>query len=346
MNFETLRALIYNIAEGTPVLVTGATGFTGSALIRKLAESGLKVAAIARHSSNIKPFEDLDITWYRGNVYDEKTVDAATSGVSYIFHLAAAYREAGISNETYYNVHVRSTHLLARKALNFRDFRRFVHISTVGVHSHIEDPPADENYPIKPGDVYQETKAEAELWIRDFSKKEKLPLTVVRPAAILGPGDRRLLKIFKMASKKWFPLLGFGKSLYHLIHVDDLTDFMILAATHPDAEGDVFICGNTDSISLKEMVRVIGEAYKTEINFVRLPAWPFFILGALCEVICRPLGLEPPIYRRRVAFFTKDRSFNTAKMQSLLSFVPRYNNSEGLKMTAKWYLENGWLSGN
>ncbi len=326
------------------MLITGATGFTGSVLVRKLAESGLKVSAIARHSSNIKPFEDLNISWYRGDVYDEKTVEAATKDVSYIFHVAAAYRQAGITDETYYNVHVRSTKLLAQKAIVLPDFKRLVHVSTVGVHSHIEDPPADESYPIKPDDIYQETKAEAELWIRDFSKKEKLPLTVVRPAAILGPGDKRLLKIFKMASKRWFPLLGFGKSLYHLIHVDDLTDFMILAATHPDAEGDVFICGNTDSISLKEMVRVIGEAYKTEINFVRLPAWPFFVLGALCEVICRPLGFEPPIYRRRVAFFTKDRAFNTGKMQSLLGFVPKYDNVEGLRMTARWYSEQGWLN--
>ncbi|MFQ5486350.1 MAG: NAD-dependent epimerase/dehydratase family protein, partial [Desulfobacterales bacterium] len=205
----------HKIPRGTPVLVTGATGFTGSVLTKKLVESGLKVSAIARDSSNIEPFRDMDISWFRGDVFDEKTVDAATQGISYIFHVAAAYREAGISDEIYHKVHVRSTQLLAQMALTSPNFKRFVHVSTVGVHSHIENPPADENYPIKPGDIYQETKAEAELWIRDFSKKEKLPLTVVRPAAILGPGDRRLLKIFKMASKRWFPLLGFGKSLYH-----------------------------------------------------------------------------------------------------------------------------------
>ena len=82
------------IPAGTSVLITGATGFTGSVLVRKLAESGLKVSAIARHSSNIKPFEDLNISWYRGDVYDEKTVEAATKDVSYIFHVAAAYRQA------------------------------------------------------------------------------------------------------------------------------------------------------------------------------------------------------------------------------------------------------------
>ena len=335
-----------SIPAGTKVLVTGATGFTGSVLIRKLVQLGADVSAIARESSSLEQFKDLNINWFRGDVFSEKTVNEAVKGVSYIFHVAAAYREAKISDETYKKVHVESTQLLAQGALKESNFRRFVHVSTVGVHSHIANPPADENYPFNPGDIYQETKAEAENWIRQFSKDRGLPLVVIRPTPIFGPGDKRLLKIFKMTTKKWFPILGFGTCLYHLIHVEDLTDLIILSATHPKALGEVFICGNTEPVALKDMVSTISEVYENQIRFIRVPAWPFFILGGLCELICRPLNIEPPIYRRRVAFFTKDRAFNTAKMQSLLAFVPRYNNSEGLKMTAKWYLENGWLSGD
>lgn len=328
----------------TNVLVTGATGFTGSVLVRKLISSGVKVSAIARQSSNVEQFRDLNIKWIRGNVFDEESVNKAVDNISYIFHLAAAYREAKVSKETYYNVHVKSTQLLAQRAVKLTNFKRFVHVSTVGVHSHIQNPPADENYPINPGDIYQETKAEAELWIRDFAQKEGLPIVVVRPTAIFGPGDKRLLKVFKMASKKWFPLLGFGKCFYHLIHVDDLTDFFMLVATHPKALGDVFICGNTEPITLKEMAIIIGDFYQRRPHFIRMPAWPFFVLSDICELVCRPLGVEPPIYRRRVAFFTKDRAFNTQKMRSILGFVPRYNNAEGLGETARWYSEQGWIT--
>ncbi|HQH28391.1 MAG TPA: NAD(P)-dependent oxidoreductase, partial [Oligoflexia bacterium] len=76
---------------------------------------------------------------------------------------------------------------------------------------------------------------------------------------------------------------------------------------------------------------------------VRLPVTPFFILGDICEAVFRPLGIEPPIYRRRVAFYTKDRSFDTRKMREVLRFTPRLSNREGIVQTARWYVENGWV---
>ncbi len=333
-----------SIFSQTKVLITGATGFTGSFLVKKLVNSGAKVVCIARTSSNIRPFQGLNIEWIRGNVYDEDIIEKAVEGVSYIFHVAAAYREAKIANEEYYNVHVKSTQLLARKALQNNNFKRFIHISTIGVHSHIANPPANEDYPFNPGDIYQKTKADAELWLRDFSQKNGLPVSVVRPCAIFGENDKRLLKIFRMASKKWFPILGYGKCLYHLIHVDDLTDFILLTATHPKALGEVFICGNTSPIPLTDMVKIISKVYDVKPKFLRLPAWPFFALGFLFEFLFKPLHIEPPIYRRRVAFYTKDRAFDTAKMKNVLNYEPKYDNETGIEQTAKWYLDQGWIN--
>ncbi len=332
-----------NIEPGTRVLVTGATGFTGSLLTHKLSEAGLKINAIARQSSKIEELSDIEVNWFRGDVFDPDTVAAAAKGCKYIFHVAAAYREAKLSNRDYWNVHVNSTQLLADQALKNPGFKRFVHISTVGVHSHIENPPADEEYPIKPADIYQKTKAEAELWLRDFAKEKKLPFTVLRPAAIYGPGDRRLLKVFKMAKWKFFPLLGKGKCLYHLIHVEDLTNIIALAANHPVAEDEVFICGNPESIPLEEMAHIIAKTIGRKLHVIRLPAWPFFCAGYVCELLCKPLGIEPPIYPRRVAFFTKDRSFDISKLRNTLGYEPVYSNEKGLVTTTKWYLKNGWL---
>lgn len=337
---DSLRA---GLSSQTPVLVTGASGFSGSVLVRKLCALGLDVRAIARASSNLSELSDLPIRWYRGDVFDPETVKAACEGVEYIFHVAAAYREAKISDETYRQVHVASTQLLAQAALANPNFKRFVHVSTVGVHGHIDNPPADETYRFSPGDVYQKTKLEAELWIRDFARERGLPISVIRPAAILGPGDRRLLKVFRMAEKPFYPVLGYGKCLYHLIHVEDLTDAFILAATHPNALGEVFICGNSEPISLFEIVETVAQVLGTHPRPLRLPAAPFFLIGALCEALCRPFGIEPPIYPRRVAFFTKDRAFNTSKLRERLGFQPRWSNQQGLVQTAEGYLEQGWL---
>ncbi|OVE73833.1 oxidoreductase [bacterium B17] len=333
----------YIIPKGTEVLVTGATGFTGSVLTRKLVERGIKVRAIARESSDLSMLSDLDIEWFRGDVFDPEVVGKAVKGVSYIFHVAAAYRDPGITDKDYYNVHVVSTRELATAAVENPGFKRFVHVSTVGVHGHIENPPADEKAPFKPGDIYQETKAEAELWMHQFAGEHRLEYTVIRPAAIYGPGDRRLLKVFRMAIKPFFILLGKQKCHYHLIHVEDLTEAMILAAVHPDAKSEVFICGNPESVPLEEMGKMIADGIGKKHTLIRLPVWPFFLAGDICEAVCRPFGLKPPIYRRRVAFFTKNRSFDTRKLRDKLGYECKYSNSEGLKLTAEWYKKHGWL---
>ena len=331
-------------APGTLVLVTGASGYTGTVLVKKLVAQGARVRAIARQSSNLTPFEGLSIEWIRGDVFDPAVIQKATRDVEYVIHVAAAYREAKITDETYYNVHIKSTQLLAQALLNQPGFKRFVHVSTVGVHGHIDEPPANEEYRFNPGDIYQRTKAEAEIWIRDFAAQNGFPLSVVRPAAIYGPGDKRLLKVFKMASKPIFPLFGRGQGLYHLIHVDDLTDIFILAAIHPAAQGQVFIAGNASPSRLEDIAKTIAQEVGNErMRFIRFPAWPLFLAADICEAICRPLGIEPPLYRRRVAFFTKDRAFNTTKLKELLGYSNATDVGEGLKNTARWYKEAGWL---
>lgn len=311
--------------------------------MRRLAAAGCDVRAIARNSSNLQPFADLAVTWFRGDNYNPETVAQAARDVEYVFNLAAAYRDAGITDDIYRKVHVEGTQLLARAVLRSTGFKRFVHVSTVGVHGHIASPPADENYPFAPGDVYQRTKAEAENWFVQFARDNELPFSVIRPAAIYGPGDRRLLKIFKMASRPLYPVLGNGKCLYHLIHVEDLVQGILLAAVHPAAQGEIFICGNPEPTSLEEITQIIAEALGRKTAAIRLPVWPFYAAGALCETVCLPLGLTPPVYRRRVAFYTKDRAFNTSKIRSRLGFAPRFSNREGLTETARWYRQQGWI---
>ena len=339
-----LESSINQIDQADTVLVTGGTGFTGRYLLKALCATGAKVRVIARASSNCSGLDDLDLEWHIGEVFDERVINEAMQGVNYVFHVAAAYREAKIQDITYWNVHVKSTKLLAQAAKRQTSFKRFIHTSTVGVHGHIEHPPADENYRFAPGDEYQITKVEAEKWVKEFAQQNDLPLVVIRPAAIYGPGDRRLLKIFKLAKLPVCPILGFGhQGLYHLIHVDDLVGFMLVSATHPNCQGQTYICGNDIALSIKDIVGIISQKLGRKPRFIRLPVTPFFWLGDLCELICKPLNIEPPIYRRRVAFFTKDRSFNTQKMREDTNYKYKYSNIQGLKELTDWYIAQRWL---
>ncbi|NJO77655.1 MAG: NAD(P)-dependent oxidoreductase [Cyanobacteria bacterium RM1_2_2] len=332
------------IPAGTKVLVTGATGFTGSVLTQKLVAMGLDVVAIARPTSNLSAFSGTPITWLKGDVFDEALINQAMAGVSYVFHMVTPFREAKSPDLGYYNVHVLSTQLLAKAALKQPNFQRFVHVSTIGVHGHIDQPPADETYRTDPGDVYQETKLQGEIWIKEFGDSTGLPVVVVRPAGIYGPGEKRLLKIYKWVCKGWVPLIGDGSNLLHFIHVDDLTDFFLVSATHPKAVGEVFICGSDQAIPFNDVVALISQYYGVSVKFLKFPAAPLFVLGDVFEQICRPLGIEPPIYRRRLAFYTKDRSFNTAKMRNLVGFSPKHSDQEGLQELAQWYLDHNWLT--
>jgi dihydroflavonol-4-reductase len=325
------------------ILVTGATGFTGRVLCRRLVAEGHRVRAIARPSSDLADLAALGITWFRGDVYDPDLVRQAMEGVDTVFHIATLYRDGGADESEHRKVHVDSTRLLAEAAVAQTGFRRFVHISTVGVHGHIEHPPANEESPFHPGDAYQRTKLEAEQWLRGFAPQHGLSHTILRPAAIYGPEDERLLKVFRMAMKRFFVLLGRGKCLYHLIHVDDLVDLMLLAAEHPAAEGQAFICGNVEPIDLERLGRIVAETLGHRFRALRVPAGPVFLLADLCEAVCKPFGISPPLYRRRVAFFTKDRSFDTRKVRETLGWTPKLNNEDGIRQTALAYRQRGKL---
>jgi len=326
------------------VLVTGATGFTGQALCRKLLKAGARIRAIARSSSNISALNDVDIEWVRGNVFDKETLAVAAEGVNYIFHVAAAFNEEMESEEDYRKVHVYSTQILAKLVTGKPEFKRFLHVSTVGVHGHIEVERANETYRFSAGDAYQRTKLEAEEWLAQYSTKSGLPYTVVRPAPIYGPGDKRLLKFFKMAKMGFVLMLGKGKGMFHMVHVDDLTNIFLLAASKEEALGEVFIAVSDDApISIIEMGKTIGKHIGNRIRIVHLPLWPFYLAADISSAVFPRLGLKPPIYRRRVDFYTKDRKFDNRKVRELLDYNSTMDNETGLEQTVRWYQKQGLI---
>jgi len=325
------------------VLVTGGTGFTGTYMLKKLCSLGYTVRAIKRPTSDISGLADLQIEWFEGNVYDKKMLTKAMQDVNQVYHLAAAYRTTNLPDRELVDVHLTSTKLLSELALQQPHFERLVLVSTIGVLGHVEKPPINENAPYNPGDLYQSTKADAEKWLIQFSADNNLPYSIVRPAAIYGPGDRRLLKFFKMAKLPIIPLIGFSKGLYHMIHVEDLVEFIWFTTTTEETLSHIYICGNPQANTLKQMLNTIAGHYGKKARFVHVPATPLFMLARAVEFISKKINVEPIIYPRRVAFFTKDRSFDTSKMNALPDFNYKYSEDVGLKELAAWYQKKNWL---
>jgi nucleoside-diphosphate-sugar epimerase len=325
------------------VLVTGASGFTGSNLAQKLVEQGDDVSVLIRDRSKIPHDLQMNVEVHSGDIRDTAVVKRATKNIETIYHLAAVFRTPGIRDQTYWDIHVEATKNLLKAGIA-NDAECFVHCSTVGVHGHVKRPPANEQSPFKPGDIYQLTKLKGELAALQIWRDTGFPVTVIRPTAIYGPGDMRLLKLFKLASRSYVPILGSGNIYYHMVYIDDLVDaFMQAAENHKELLGESFIVGSENHYTLNELIDVMAESMGRKAQKIHLPATPFQLIGSACEKICIPLGINPPIYRRRVDFFTKSRSFDISKAKRMLKFKPKVAMVEGISKTAKWYHKNNYL---
>ena len=326
------------------VLVTGATGFTGGHLATHLAAGGHDVAALVRPVSvpRTESLTQRGIEIRIGDLTDPVAVRRAAEGCELIYHIAATYREAGRGAAEYTRIIVGGTRHVLDAAVA-AGVRRVVHCSTGGVHGHIVKPPADETAPFAPGDVYQRTKLEAERLAADFGRRTALEVVVVRPIGIYGPGDMRFLKMFRGIARGTFPMVGRGEVFYHLTYIDDLVRGIELAAATAASAGREYILAGPEYTTLTELTRLIAAELGVRPPRVRLPVWPVWLAGALCEAVCIPWGVDPPLFRRRVDFYRKSRAFNIARAREELGYNPTIDLETGIRCTAAWYRAQGLL---
>jgi nucleoside-diphosphate-sugar epimerase len=325
------------------VLVTGATGFTGGHLARALALRGYAVRALVRPPvRTVEAVAGTTIEAVLGDLRDRAALEKAVEGVEVVYHVAAIYRQAGVTREVYRAVNAAAAGQIV-EASAAAGVRRVVHCSTVGVHGDIEHPPADEDAPLRPGDIYQETKLEGEVLAREAGARLGIEVTVARPSGIYGPGDRRLLKLFRGIARRRWVTLGRGKIYYHLTYIDDLVDGLRGCGEHPAAAGRTYILAGGEVTTLNDLVALVAGVLEVPAPKIHLPVWPFWIAGAACEAACVPFGLEPPLYRRRVDFFTKSRAFDIGRARREIGYEPQVGLRDGIRRTVEWYRAHGWL---
>ena len=324
------------------VLVTGASGFTGWNLCKRLINEGYNVTALVRDIDKVNDLRRAGVKLILGDLRDKHSLNTAVKGIDIVFHIAALYRQASVSKNDLWDVNVQGAKNILEASENAR-VKRLIHFSTVGVHGEIKNPPADESYPYAPGDAYQESKTEGEKVAIEYMRKSIMHVIIVRPSGIHGPGDLRFLKLFKSIKKNRFIMIGNGKTLYHMVYIDDLIDGILLCAKNDNAVGNIYILAGDKPITLNRLVEIIANCFKTKIPNFSLPFTPVYFLAFLVEKLCIPLRIDPPLFRRRVDFFRKDRAFDISKAKRELGYQPKVSLEHGIKLFSDWYKNNKFL---
>ena len=328
------------------LLITGGSGFIGSRLALAAIAAHFDVVVTSQVNTDSERSRAAEVTSAGisieiGPLQDPAFSRRVVAGRDLVIHLAAAQHEANVSDAHFEEVNVGGTRALL-EASRAAGVKRFVYGSTIGVYGSAAEGTLDEDSPTQPDNIYGRTKLAAEQVVK--AEAGPVETCIVRISETYGPSDLRLLKLFRAIDKGAFMMIGDGQNRRQVMHVNDLIRGLLAAARHPAAVGQVFVMPGHEVMTTREMVASIARALGKPVPKLRLPMWPFIAAAAVFEGTFKPLGIQPPLHRRRLDFFRKSFVFSTKKAQSLLGFVPKVNFAEGARATAVWYRDHGYMS--
>lgn len=329
------------------LLVTGGTGFIGSHLAEEGRRRGAQVAVLGladrpEERANAELLARQGIEILPGSITDAELCARAMRGVTHVFHLAVAMREGGKSDEFFETVNLEGTRRLLEAAAG--RVERFVYCSTIGIYGHRAPGITTEGSPLRPGNIYERTKVAAESMVRERAPVLRVPYVILRPADVYGPRDQRLLKLFKGVGAGRFPLFGDGSGRRHMVYVDDVVSAFFAACERKEAIGEGAIVAGPKPCTLRELIELVRQVSGSRRFGRRLPLAPMLATAAVVEDMCRVLKLDPPIYRRRMDFFTSDSAFDTSRARRVLAWAPKVDLEEGVRRTYDAYREAGALA--
>ena len=325
------------------ILVTGASGFIGRHLVDELIRRRFSVRVLVRKKASI-PFHHGQVEICFGDIADPASLEKAVEGVDRVFHLAAVINLEQESMRGYQAVNVTGTKNLfkAIKARNVKP-RRFVFCSSVGVYGRLQSIPADENTPCHPINYYEKSKFEAEEAVRAFGRAMQIPISIIRPSWVYGPGDRRTFKLFQAINKNRFWIIGHGKTLVHPVYVSDVAQGLVKSAFKAKGENDTFIIAGRRYVSLKRLVTTIAKALNKKIPKIHIPVFMAKTIAKGLEKVYAPFHSIPPVSSRRLEFFLKDQAFDISKARREIGYRPGMRLESGIQKTVTWYRDHGWL---
>jgi nucleoside-diphosphate-sugar epimerase len=327
----------------TTLLVTGATGFLGTALVTELVKRNQSVRVLVRDGKRATEQFGEAVTVFAGDITDAAQVQRAVDGVSIIYHLAGRLYHPSVPTALYRQTHVEGMRTLLNACQGQSQLQRIVHCSTTGVHGVTGKMPAAEDAPFAPTNPYEATKLEGELLALKAYKEQGLPISVVRPGLVYGPGDLHLLGFFSSIKKGLFRVIDGGNAQLHPVYIDDLVSAFLLCAKRPEAIGRSYNISGEHPVTIRELATAIARSLDKQLPKGSIPLWLANLASDIFAITPGMKGEQAPLTRSRVRFLTNSRVYSIYRAKTELGYAPQINLEEGMRRTAAWYHSHHFL---
>ncbi|MDO8683382.1 MAG: NAD-dependent epimerase/dehydratase family protein [Armatimonadota bacterium] len=322
------------------VLVAGASGFIGFHLVCRLKSDGYEVRALARQTSDTSALDKLGVEVCKADFSELKSLISPCSGIDVAFNLIGRIGGWGVSESDLRLANVTTVKNLL-EACRDAGVAHFIHCSTPGVVGMSGVAP--ESLPYHPTGKYEQTKYEGEKVALGAQITGSIPVTIVRPDFVYGPGDLHKLKLFRAIRDGRFPLIGDGRSLLHPTYIEDVIDGMMLVARNEAAFGQIFNLAGPEPVTVDRMVRVIAQELGIPAPRMRIPVTVAKSVAMLAEAGAIMTHSEPLLTKYQVKFFTCDHASDVSKARLALGYKPKVSIERGVELTIKWYKEQKLL---
>ena len=325
-------------------LITGATGFVGPYLIKKLTDDGHTCRCLARPGSEKKIPVISGVQIVSGDITHPESLAGIADGVDCLLHLATLGHMSNftVTESMFYAINVQGTVNIMKEALR-AGVKKIVHCSTVAAMGICDEIPSNEKTLCRPHHPYGRSKLAAENEVKRMVAENALPAVIIRFSMVYGPGDTRdILKLTRMANKGLFPKVGNRPKLTPLIHVDDAVSGLLLAA-EKGLPGEIYLLTNKQSEPFDRIREIIQDSLGMKKKAFYVPEWTALTLATLIEKIFTLIGKSPPVSRKNIESTLADRVFSVEKAVRELEFNPQIDPATGLRNTVQWYKEKGWV---
>ena len=323
-------------------LVTGATGFIGGTLARRLARDGTPVRALVRRELDAPTLSAAGVELSTGDVRDRDAVREAVRGCSHVVHLAAMRSRPDVSAATLFDVNVRGSTNVA-DAARAEGVTRLVFGGSLGVHGYIDGALLDERSPIRPNTRYRRSKWMAESLLRDASATSGLPLVVARISAVVGPGAAAWVPLARGIAAGRVRLLGDGRNHVDLVDVEDLVEGLRLCATAPRVDGECFVLGSAAPGTVGGFVASIARALDVPVPTSGPPRAPYRVLLRVAQAAFRVTGYDPPFVHSR-EMLAADKRTSSAHASAMLGYAPRASMDDVVRAMIDRFVAEGRVS--